>query len=270
MNFTAGLDIGSVFTKAVIAKNGTVASHVILPSGGSYRNAAQRALEEAIEKAGISREDIALIVTTGYGASVATVSSQAASELSCQGKGIGHLFPSVRTIIEVGGQASKVVKINNEGKVTDFAVSERCAAGSGRFLQVIARVLGIDVNEIGELSLRSTNKVKFSTSCAVFAETETISRVAEGASKEDILAGLHEAMANKILNLLQRVRMEKECALTGGGARDIGLVKAVEEKIGFEVLVPSEPFITSALGAALIAQEAIQKAASEASGATSR
>lgn len=255
MKYVLGLDIGSVFTKAVIMNNGTIASHVIIPSGGSYRNVAQKALEEATGKAGISAKQMALIVATGYGASVIPFPVQPASDLSCQGRGTNYLFPSVRTIIEVGGQASKVVRVNKEGRVTDFAVSERCAAGSGRFLQVIARVLGIKIDDIGDLSLRSRNKVKFSTSCAVFAETETISRVAEGTPKEDILAGLHEAMANKILNLLQRIKIEKDCVLTGGGARDKGLIKAVEEKVGGEILVPEEPFITGALGAALIAAE---------------
>ncbi len=264
MAYVAGLDVGSVFTKAVIRNDGAVSSYSIVASAGSYRKSAQKALDEAASKAGLSPQSISFIVATGYGASVVSFSNQQASELSCQGRGISHLFPSVRTIIEVGGQASKVVKINKEGRVTDFAVSERCAAGSGRFLHVIARVLGIEIDNIGKLSLQSKNKVKFSTSCAVFAETETISRIAEGSSKEDILAGLHEAMANKILNLLQRVRLEKDCAFTGGGAKDIGLIKAVEEKIGTELLVPPEPFITGALGAALVAEEAMQKVAPEA------
>lgn len=255
MKYVAGLDIGSVFTKAVIMNNGNVAAYAIVPSGGSYRQVAQKALDEAARKAEVTAKQIALIVATGYGASIVPFPVKTASELSCQGRGTNYLFPTTRTIVEVGGQASKVVKVNKEGRVTDFAVSERCAAGSGRFLQVIARVLGVNINDIGDLSLRSKNKVRFSTSCAVFAETETISRVAEGALKEDILAGLHEAMANKILNLLQRVKLEKDGVLTGGGARDKGLIKAVEEKIGGKILVPEEPFITGALGAALIAAE---------------
>ena len=259
MSYTAGLDIGSVLAKAVIVSNGTKVSSSFLATGGSYRSAAQQVLEEAVKKAGISVDDIDLIVATGYGASRVPFPSQQASELSCQGVGTSYLFPSVRTIVEVGGQASKVVKVNKEGRVTDFAVSERCAAGSGRFLQVIARVLGVELEDIGELSLKSNNKVKFSTSCAVFAETETISRIAEGASKADILAGLHEAMASKILNLLQRVRPENDCALTGGGAKDIGLIKAVEEKVEGKLLVPPEPLITGALGAALIAKQRLEQ-----------
>lgn len=261
MSYTAGFDIGSVFAKVVIMNDGTIASYSIVPSGRNYRDAAQKALEEALEKAGLSFKDISLMLATGYGASLVPYPTQQASELSCQGKGINYLFPPARTIIEVGGQASKVVKVSKEGRVTDFAVSERCAAGSGRFLQVIARVLGIDIEVIGELSLKATNKVKFSTSCAVFAETETISRVAEGAKKEDILAGVHEAMASKILNLLQRVRPEGDCALTGGGAKDVGLVTAVEEKIEAKLLVPPEPLISGALGAALLAEERLKSPA---------
>ena len=163
------------------------------------------------------------------------------------------MLPSARAIIDVGGQSTKVIKLDEAGRAVDFVVSEKCAAGSGRFLQVIARVLGVPLEEIGPLSLKATKVVKLTTSCAVFSESEAISRIAEGENKEDILAGVHAAIASKIVSLVERARTDGDCSITGGGAKDIGLVKAVEEKIACRLLVPEEPQITAALGAALIA-----------------
>jgi len=235
--------------------DGSILSHHLIPSGGNYKRAAEKVIEGALQKAGLSLEGLGLVVATGYGAANVAFAAQQATELACQGRGINHLFPQARTIIDVGGQASKIIKVDARGRVTDFAISEKCAAGSGRFLQVIARVLGVNLEDIGPLSLKSSDGVKFSTSCAVFAESEAISRITEGARKEDILAGVHHAIAAKILNLVQRVGLERECAITGGGAKDVGLVKRVEERLGMQLLVPQEPQITAALGAALVARE---------------
>lgn len=234
---------------------GSILSHHLVPSGGNYRRAAEKVIEGALGKAGLSLEGLSLVVATGYGAANVPFAGEQATELACQGRGVNYLFPRARTVIDVGGQASKVIKVDARGRVTDFVISEKCAAGSGRFLQVIARVLGVELEDIGPLSLKSSDGVKFSTSCAVFAESEAISRITEGARKEDILAGVHHAIAAKILNLVQRVGLEKECAITGGGAKDVGLVKRVEERLGTHLLVPQEPQITAALGAALIAGE---------------
>jgi len=144
--------------------------------------------------------------------------------------------------------------VNGRGEAIDFVVSEKCASGSGRFLEVMARVLQTPLEEFGALSSKSTKQVQFTTSCAVFAESEAISRIAEGAAKEDILAGVHESMAIKVVSLVQRVRLEKEVAFTGGGARDVGLVRSIEDKLGEKLLVPPEPVLTGALGAALLAK----------------
>jgi predicted CoA-substrate-specific enzyme activase len=255
MAWFAGIDVGSVSVKAVVIDDGEVKAYHLTPAGANYRVAAQKAMEEALAKAGLSLKDMANIVATGYGASNVEFASQQVTDISCCARGISHVFPAVRTVIDVGGQASKVIRVNAEGKATNFVISERCAAGSGRFLQIIANVLRIDLDSVGPLSLQSNNPVTYTTGCAVFGESEAVSRVAEGTSKEDILAGVHNSIAAKISNLIDRVGMEKECALTGGGALDVGLIQRVEEKLGIHLLVPPRPQITAALGAALVAEE---------------
>jgi len=252
MAYSAGIDIGSTFTKAVVLSDSSVMAACTIPSGGSYRNSAQQAMTEALARSGLTYEDVVPVVATGYGAAINPFPSRRVTELACQGRAINHLFPSARTVVDIGGQATRVIRINAEGKVVGFELSEICAGGSGRFLQLMARVLGIDFDDIGPLSLKAKKAVVFSTSCAVFAESEAISRISEGAAKEDILAGVHAAMAAKVYSMLQRIKMERDCALTGGGARDRGLVKSIEEQLGIALLVPQEAQLTAALGAALI------------------
>lgn len=251
----AGVDIGSAFTKAVILKDRKIVAFEIVTSGGNYRKAAEKAISQVLSRASISFEDVAGIVITGVGAASAPFPSRQMSDISCQAKGVNYLFPQARTVIDIGGQSSKVIKITPEGNVVDFVISEKCAAGSGRFLQIMARILGIKIEDIGPLSLKSVQPVEFSTGCAVFAESETISRIAEGAKREDILAGVHKAIAAKVVTLVNRIGLEPECVLAGGGAEDIGLVKTVSEALGVQVLVPEHPRITAALGAACIAAE---------------
>lgn len=257
MAHVAGIDVGAAFSKVVLLDETTILTSYLLPSGGNYQAVAEKVLAKTLAKTSLSFNDIARVVATGYGAPKVPFANQQVTDVTCQGRGVHHLFPSVRTIIDIGGQSSKVIKVDPEGWVLNFVVSEKCAAGSGRFLQVIARVLGIDINDIGPLSLKSQKSIEFNTGCAVFAESETISRVAEGTPKEDILAGVHKAMAAKTFSLVTRLGMERDCALTGGGAIDVGLVKSVAEALGVEVSVPPEPQITAALGAALIAAESI-------------
>ena len=254
MVYAAGVDIGSAFTKAAIVSGELVAYHV-LPSGGNYKLAADEVLKVTLAKASLSTKDIAYMVATGYGAANVSLASETITEVACQARGVSYFFPSVRTAIDIGGQYTRVIKVDDRGKATAFMLSEKCASGSGRFLQVIARVLHITLEEIGPLSLESRERVEFNTGCAVFAESEAISRIAEGAAKEDILAGVHRAMAAKTLNLVERAGLEADCTLIGGGAKDIGLVKSIEEALGLSVRVPEEPQIVSALGAALLAEE---------------
>jgi len=265
MAYVAGIDVGSVTAKAVIIEGDKIVSYHIAPSGANFRHAGQQVMEAALQKGGLILDQIKGIVTTGYGATNVPYECRQVTEVSAQSRGVHHLFPSVRTVIDIGGQASKAIRVDERGRSTDFAVTEKCAAGSGRFLSVIAHVLQIPLQDIGSLSLSGTKPVKFNTGCAVFSESEAISRVAEGARKEDILAGVHVAIAVKMASILDRVRLQPDCAITGGGAKDIGLVRAIEEKIGMKLMVPEEPQITGALGAALIARDAALEAEREGS-----
>jgi predicted CoA-substrate-specific enzyme activase len=206
----------------------------------------------AIEKAGLSSAEISRTIATGYGAGAVDFANRTVTDISCHAAGIHYLFPSVRTVVDVGGQFSRAIRLDSDGKATNFVQNEKCAGGSGKFLQVVARILHINVEEIGSLSLKSTRPVEFTTGCAVFAESEAVSRISEGATGADILAGVHKAMAAKIVNLIVRIGFLNDCAVTGGGAKDEGLVRAIEEELAGRVLIPEEPQISAALGAALL------------------
>ncbi len=255
MPYFMGIDIGSGTSKGVIIKDGKLLDYHMLPSGINYRTVAQKLGEELLAKAGLSQKDIVYTVATGQGAGNVPFSNQQYNDIRCCARGIHSIFPTARTVIDVQAQSSQVIRLSESGQVTSFVSSERCAAGSGRFLEVIANVLQIDLKDIGPISLKSKNPVTFTTSCAVFGESEAISRVSEGIAKEDILAGVHKALASKISALINRVGLEKDCALSGGGGLDIGLIKSVEEELEIKLLVPSQPQIVTALGAAIMAEE---------------
>ncbi len=250
-----GVDIGSRTSKGVITKDGKLLAYHLLPSGVNYKAVAQKLRSELLTKLGLSPEDIAYTVATGQGAGSVLFSSQQVADIRCCARGISSVFPSVRTVIDIQGMSSQVIRLNERGQVTNFVVSEKCAAGSGRFLDIIANVLRIDLRDIGSLSLKSKNPVTFTTGCAVFGESEAISRVSEGISKEDILGGVHKALADKLSALIGRVGLEEECAISGGGALDVGLIKSIEEKLGVRLLVPPQPQFITALGAAIMAEE---------------
>jgi len=255
----AGIDIGSTSSKAVVFSDHNIRGWAIIPSGGNYRLAADEVLDIALAKADITSDSIAYMIATGYGAASVSHVNDTVNDMTCQGRGISYLFPSVGTVADIGGQFSRVFRVDKEGRVVNFIFSEKCAAGSGRLLQVIAKVLQVDIDELGELSLKSRKRVDFTTSCAVFIESELISRIAEGFLKEDIAAGIHRALAAKIQVLIERIGLEPDCALVGGGARNIGLVKSIEVGLGTNVLIPEQPQIVAALGAALIAEEKAAK-----------
>ena len=255
MLYTLGIDIGSAFSKAVLCADGEIRAYAVTPSGGNYKETARTIAEESLKKACLSFSELSYVIATGYGATAVDFSDQTVTDISCQAKGVHCLFPKAQTAIDIGGQFSKVIKIDEDGRVTNFILNEKCAAGSGKFLHVIARLLHIEIGDIGPLSLKSQKPVEFNTGCAVFAESEAVSRIAEGALVEDILAGAHKAMASKIVNLVERTGPVGICAVTGGGAKDIGLVKTIEAELGVTLFVPEEPQITAAYGAALLAAE---------------
>ncbi len=255
MSWFMGIDIGSGSSKGVITDDGKISAYHILPSGINYRATAQKLREELLARINLSPDDIASTIATGYGAGSIPFDCKQASDTRCCARGINSIFPSVRTIVDIQGQSSQVIRIDDRGRVINSVVSEKCAAGSGRFLDIVANVLRIELKDVGPFSLKSKNPVSFTTGCAVFGESEAISRVSEGFSKEDILAGVHRALANKISALMDSVGLEEECAISGGGGLNVGLIKSVEENLGIHLRVPPQPQFVTALGAAIIAQE---------------
>jgi len=247
-----GIDIGSGFSKAVLYDGNDMRIYVSLPSGGDYKKTARHIANIVLEQAGMSIEEIPFIIATGYGANMVDFATGTATDITCHALAIHKLFPSARIVIDIGHQFSKAISLNEQGRVTNFLLNEKCAGGSGKFLQIIAKMLHIRVEEIGERSSDSKKPVEFTTGCAVFAESEAVSRIAEGAKIEDILAGVHKAMASKIVNLITRLGTDGDCVITGGGAMDRGLTKIIEQELGSKIIVPENPQATGAYGAALI------------------
>ena len=259
MTLTLGIDIGSAQSKGIVLSEGGLSGSFECPSGGDFKLTAERIREGLLSQKGMSKRDISRTVATGYGSKMVSFADEVKLDIVCHGKGVSSLLPSVRTVMDVGDLYTKVFRIDGKGGVNNFLMSGKCAGGSGRILQVIAKVLQVKVEEIGELSLKSKKRVDFNTGCAVFAESEAISRIAEGAKKEDLLAGLHRALAAQINSLAERMGIEQEVAMVGGGARDVGLLRALKEIRGHDILVPPRPHMTAALGAALIALEYLGK-----------
>ena len=256
----AGIDIGSTMTKAVIVDgHGTVVASVIGPTGAEHRHLALAVMDETIKKAELSFEQLDFIVATGYGRINVPFADKQITEITCHSRSIRALFPTVRIIIDIGGQDSKGIKLDTEGKVMNFIMNDKCAAGTGRFLEVIAETLGIKLTEMGELSLKAKDFVRISNTCTVFAEHEVTTRLTEGATIPEIVAGLHEAFAGRVVNMVRSLGIEKDVVVTGGGAMNIGLIKAIEEKVGFPVLVPPEPLLTGALGAAFMGMDLLAR-----------
>ena len=253
MNWFMGIDIGSAYSKGVIIKDfEIVASHIII-SGANYRTSAETIRTELIRQGNLTLDDIANTVATGSGADNVYFASQKASDIVCTARGINNAFPQARTVIDVASQSTRVIRLNEEGIVTNFTVSEKCAAGGGRFIEVIANVLRIDLSDFSPLSARSKTPITFNTGCAVFGESEAITRISEGIPKEDIAAGVNKALASKISSLVKKLKLEEPCAICGGGALNIALVKTIEGELNTTLLVPPHPQIITALGAAITA-----------------
>jgi len=256
--YFAGVDIGSTMTKVVIMGQATI-TPVIGPTGPEHRKLANRVMEEALAKANLSFDEITYVVATGYGRINVPFADKQITEISCHARGVGHLLPAARTVIDIGGQDSKGIKLK-DGRAVDFVMNDKCAAGTGRFLEVTAEELGVSLEGMGRLSLEAKNRVEISNTCTVFAAQEVVARLSDGVALPDIIAGLHEAIATRIYAMVRRLKIEREVALTGGGAKNIGLVKAMEAKLGFPVLLPPEPFLTGAIGAALLGKDIVSEA----------
>jgi predicted CoA-substrate-specific enzyme activase len=253
--YFAGVDIGSTMTKIVLTDtDGRVLSAIKGPTGPEHRQLANEVMKTALEQAGLQLKDISYVVATGYGRFNVPFADRQITELSCHAKGVSSLFPNVRTAIDIGGQDAKCLKIHN-GKLIDFVMNDKCAAGTGRFLEVIAATLNIRLDDLGDIALKSTKKIQISNFCTIFAQQEVVSRLSEGEKLEDVIAGLHDALASRVAALARRLKIEPDVVLTGGVAKNIGMVKAMKENLGCELLVPEDPLITGAMGAAILAKE---------------
>ena len=258
-SYYAGIDIGSTMTKAVILNKKIIAS-IIGPTGPEQRRLANKVMEEALNKAAISFQTITYIVSTGYGRINVPFADKQFTEITCHAKGIISLFPKAKTVIDIGGQDIKAIKIDTTGKTTDFVMNDKCAAGSGRFIEVIADTLGVSLDKVGDLSLQSKNPAKISNICTIWAQQEVAASLSQGMPISDLLAGVHQSLADRICRMVNRLRVEEAVIVTGGGAKNRGLLKALSEQLGHEILVPEEPLITGALGAALLGREIVEKA----------
>lgn len=255
----AGIDIGAATTKAVIRGEDHVLSFSVIPTGHSVAQAIASVFDSALAKAGHTFDDLKYIVSTGYGRRAVPFANKAVSEIICHAAGVSAMLQQARTIIDIGGQDSKVIGLDEGGHVNNFIMNDKCAAGTGRFLEVIAGVLNLKIDEVGSISLTSTNACTISSTCTIFAESEVVSLRAEGRSREDLIAGIHRAMAHRLVIMGKSVGYRKSVVFTGGVAQNIGVKKALEDEIGMEILIPEEPQIMGALGAALLARAELLK-----------
>jgi (R)-2-hydroxyacyl-CoA dehydratese activating ATPase len=253
---TAGVDIGSLTTDVVILSGDQMLSYTIVPTLSSSEAAAVSAYESALTLAGISAADVQGVVATGYGRTSIDFADKAITEITCHALGARRLFAEARTVIDIGGQDSKVIRLADDGRVEDFSMNDKCAAGTGRFLEVMARSLDTSLDSLGSLSVLSSADLRISSTCTVFAESEVVALVAKGVPKEDIIRGLHRSVAERVYAMITRLRAEPPFVMTGGVAKNSGVVAALEERLGTESLLPEEPQIVGALGAATAAQSA--------------
>lgn len=260
MNLFAGIDIGSTTTKVVLMKDNEIAVHQVVPTGPNCKRTVEETLQYCLKQLNAHREDIRYIVSTGYGRKLVDFAQDTVSEISANAKGAQWLNTSgdrIRTIVDIGGQDSKVISLNDEGKIINFAMNDKCAAGTGRFLEVMARVLELNLEDLSKLSLKAERTLTINSTCTVFAESEVISLLARGNPVADIIAGIHESIARRVVNLAKRVGIKETVFFDGGPALNVGLIKAMEDVLGMKMEVPSQPQIVTAVGAALIAREKI-------------
>ncbi|WP_366921811.1 acyl-CoA dehydratase activase [Metallumcola ferriviriculae] len=255
MTYTMGVDIGSITSKCAILKNGQeIVAHAVIKAG-TGSDGPERAVSKTLNEAGLNREDLTYVVATGYGRVIYADADEEISEIACHAKGAAFQVENARTVIDIGGQDAKAIKLAANGKVLKFEMNEKCAAGTGRFLDVMAQALGYPVAELGILGKRSTEKVIISSTCTVFAESEVISHLTAKKKVEDVVAGIHDSIARRIAGLVRRVGIEETVVMTGGVAQNKGVVNALEEKLECKLTVPPYTQINGALGAAIIAFE---------------
>lgn len=251
---TVGIDMGAKTTKVVILKDGRVVARCMVLTGFDQKEAAEKALAEALQQAGLRREDVKRMVATGVGRKAVPFAQDDVTEVRADARGAVFLFPAAKTVIDVGAEEGRAIKCTPEGKVADFAINEKCAAGAGTFVEAMARALELRLDDMGTLSLRSQKAVPMNAQCTVFAESEVVSLVHAKTPKEDIARAIHDAIASRITSMARRVGIEKDIALIGGVARNVGFVDALRRGLETDgLLIPEDPEFVGALGAALVA-----------------
>jgi len=255
----AGLDVGSLTGKAVIMKDDEIISSSIILRTIRPEETARIVLDEALSKINLKAEDIEYLVGTGYGRTKIPFANTNVSEITCHGRGAHFLVPSVRTIVDIGGQDTKVVALDADGYVADFGMNDKCAAGTGKFLEGIARALELKLEDLGPISLQSKSPCVISSQCSVFAESEVVTLLADGVEIADIVAGIHKAISSRFVSMARKVKVNKDITVTGGVAKNIGVVKFIEESMGELTPLPEDPQLMGALGAAVIAREKVEK-----------
>ncbi len=253
--YTLGIDVGSTASKCVILKNGTDITAKSLVDVGAGTSGPQRAIDAVLQSANMEVKDMAFTLATGYGRNSLTgLADKQMSELSCHARGAVFLFPDVHTVIDIGGQDVKVLHIDN-GMMVNFQMNDKCAAGTGRFLDVMARVLEVKVEDMGYLGSLSTKQIGISSTCTVFAESEVISQLSQGTDKHDIIAGIHRSVAGRVAGLAHRIGVQPQVVMTGGVAQNSGIVSALSEQLRVEIFTSPLTQYIGALGAALFAHQ---------------
>jgi predicted CoA-substrate-specific enzyme activase len=258
MAYAAGVDVGSTQTKAIIInEGGQIVSRALTDTGSNVILAAENTYQEALNSGKLREVEVEYIVGTGYGRYRVTFGNTQITEISCHARGAVHMFPETRTVLDMGGQDTKAIRVGAEGEIVDFCMNDKCAAGTGRFLGAAADALDIPLNELGPTALTSTITVRISTTCTVFAESEVISWLGKGKKIEDILWGVHQSIASRSAGLMRRVGVEEEVSFTGGVAKNSAMIKALEEKLEVKLNINDDSHYMGALGAALFAMDSI-------------
>ena len=253
---TCGIDVGSITTKAAIARDDEVIADKVIPTGYNARQAGENVLNKILLESQVERTSVDTIVSTGYGRNSVSFADKTVTEITCHAAGSFYLDAAVRSVIDIGGQDSKAIAVGPTGSPLDFAMNDKCAAGTGRFLEVMARALEVDLDSFGDFSIKAQQPATISSLCTVFAESEVISLISKGEQRENIIAGIHEAIAARVVAMANRVGFKTRIMMTGGVSKNVGVVKALEQKIGEKLHVSDKAQVTGAIGAAMLAQKA--------------
>ncbi len=258
MAYSAGVDVGSTQTKAaIIDENKAIVARALIDTGANVVAAAENAYFRALEDSGLREEEIEYVVGTGYGRYRVTFGNTQVTEISCHGRGAVHMFPETKTVLDMGGQDTKAIRVGPDGEIYDFCMNDKCAAGTGRFLGAASSALEIPLDELGPTALRAKGPVRISTTCTVFAESEVLSWLGKGKAIEDILLGVHQSIGSRSIGLLRRVGIEEEVTFTGGVAKNAGMVQVLNDTLGLKVNVSEDSHYMGAIGAALFALDYI-------------